>query len=83
MSRSGARTTWSTCAGSSFEVFMTEYTDSTDRTAVEYVLFALGFLGFMLGVAGIVLAVVPLAAAGGLLLLVASAGFRLVPKPGS
>lgn len=59
---------------------MTEYTDSTDRTAAEYVLFALGFIGVWVAVVGVVVAAPAVAVAGGLLLLLAALGFRLVPS---
>jgi hypothetical protein len=50
---------------------MDDYTDSTDRTAVDYVLFALGFLGFLMGTGGLIVSSPALAVAGGMLLLLA------------
>jgi len=50
--------------------------DSTDRTAGEYVMFALGFIGFMIAGAGVVLSVTVLAVMGLVLLVIAAYSFR-------
>jgi hypothetical protein len=50
------------------EGFM-QWTESTDRTATDYVLFGLGFIGFVMAVAGVVLALVSLAVLGLIVLL--------------
>ncbi len=69
--------TWNTFGASFCEFYMTEYTDSTDRKGVEYVLFALGFFAFVLGLVGVVVEVPAVAVAGGFLLLVVSVAFGL------
>ena len=56
--------------------------DSTDRTAGDYVMFALGFIGFITAAAGVVLSVTALAAVGLAFLLVAVYSFR-VSRPRS
>ena len=59
---------------------MNDYSDSTDRRPVEYLLFALGFAGFMLGGGGIVLLCPALALTGAILLLLAVCSFRSPPE---
>jgi len=48
---------------------MDPYTDSSERTSVDFVLFGAGFLSFMLTIGGVVVASPAAAFAGGLLLL--------------
>ncbi len=49
--------------------------DSTERTAADFVLFAMGFLGFLLSATGIVVDSPVTAIGGGLLLVFAVAAF--------
>ena len=56
--------------------------DSTDRKPADYVLFALAFLGFIIGLAGMVVASVPAAFTGLVLMLLCILGYELRPAPG-
>ena len=47
------------------------YGDSTERTAGELTLFALGFVGFMIAVGGLVLASLPVAVLGAVIFITA------------
>jgi hypothetical protein len=51
--------------------------ESSDRTAAEMILFALGFTGFVLGATGIVVGSPATAVFGGLLLLFCVSAFLL------
>jgi hypothetical protein len=51
------------------------YSDSTDRSAGEYFLFALGFIGFLLAASGIVVGSPVVALIGGVIFLLVVAGF--------
>jgi hypothetical protein len=56
--------------------------DSTERRPGEYFLFALAFAAFLLTVGGVVLSSLPVAACGGVLLLLCLWGFRARPGSG-
>jgi hypothetical protein len=55
--------------------------DSTDRTAGDYILFALAFIGFIIALGGITVSSPPAAFAGAVILLLAIASFRWRPSP--
>ena len=55
---------------------MDTYSDSTDRSPAEYVLFALGFIGFGTAAAGVVLSQPMVAVSGAILFLLVVAAFR-------
>jgi hypothetical protein len=57
--------------------------DSTDRKPGDYVLFALAFLGFIIGVGGVVVASIPAAFTGLVLMLLSILGYQLRPSPES
>ena len=59
---------------------MNDFSDSTDRKPVEFVLFALAFVGFILGAAGMVLTSLPVALIGTVILLLAVSCFRSPPE---
>ena len=50
--------------------------DSTDRTTIDYVLFALAFLGFTIAVAAIIVTFLPFVCAGALILFLAFLGLN-------
>ncbi len=54
---------------------MDDYPDSTDRSAAEYVLFALGFLGFLVALSGVIIASTTAAILGTIILLLVVLGF--------
>jgi len=56
--------------------------DSTDRQPADYVLFALPFLGFIIGLGGVVVASIPAAFTGLVLMLACILSYQLRPSPG-
>ena len=56
--------------------------DSTDRKPADYVLFALAFLGFIIGLSGVIVASVPAAFIGLVLMLLSILSYQLRPSPG-
>ncbi len=60
---------------------MDPYTESTDRTVVDYFLFALGFIAFLLGLTGVIIESVGVAFAGGLILVLVIAAFSARRAP--
>jgi hypothetical protein len=55
------------------------FSDSTDRTPTDYVLFALAFIGFVIGLSGVVLTSAWAALSGLLILTLCILAFRLRP----
>jgi hypothetical protein len=53
--------------------------DSTDRSPVEFLLFALGFFGFVLGASGVVVASPAVAILGLLMMILTVAAFLIRP----
>ncbi len=56
--------------------------DSTDRKPADYVLFALAFLGFIIGLSGVIVASIPAAFTGFVLMLLSILSYKLRPSPG-
>jgi hypothetical protein len=54
---------------------MNSYSDSTDRSAIDFFLFALGFIGFVVASAGMIVASPGTAIAGAVVLLLCVMGF--------
>ncbi len=61
---------------------MDRQSESTDRKATDYIVFALAFIGFVIAAGGIILSSSFLASAGAVLLLLALLSFGRQPSPG-
>jgi hypothetical protein len=57
--------------------FMNRGTEELQRTPVDFILFAIIFIGFLVGAAGLVATIVPVAVSGALLMLLGFFSFIL------